>query len=241
MPLPARYLQVTLDLPNDDHQTQMFDQYLFQLLPTFQQQPWPGWELYLSAVRDESRDPSSATEGKGLADVKSYLNVWRVRDYNSLPYLMEYFDDDEVYRHLDAMVLREAQHFTEELMFHPGRGNPDFAVPKAGSYVTMELDMLKDPKRLEDFDTLMLQLAGPASTFLAEHQMQLIHGAYAQTGRLDRYFLIWATRAMDFKGAMDWLRSQPAFAGALDTRGKDHFRWWVWEPKSYGVAATASA
>lgn len=233
MSLPNRYLQVTLDLPNDDHQTQMFEQYVGQLLPTFEAAPWPGWKLFLSAVRDESRDPAWCSPPSGGREVKTYLNVWRVRDYNSLPYLMEYFDDDEVYRHLDAMVVREVQDFTEELMFNPARQQPSFTVPKATSYLSMSLDMVKDPDRLEAFDTLMVKLASAASEFQTKYQMQLAHATYAQTGLLNRYFMIWGTSTLDFKGAMAWLQGQSDFAGALNPDFPDNLKWWVWEPKRY--------
>lgn len=234
MPLPVRYLQVNIELPNDDHQTQMFEQYMRQLLPTFTEAPWPGWELFLSAKRQPDRDPSS---DKNEADTKRYLHIWRVRDYNSLPYIMECFDDNPTYVNLDNMVLHEVQDFTEALVYNPQSHNPDFK-PSEGAhyYMHMAMDVIQDAEILTEFRAFMTQCADdPSSPMREQFKWELVNGSYAQTGRLRRYFHVWKTSSSmpDAEGAIKWLKEQPTIQKVLNANVETNPQWQVWEPIDY--------
>lgn len=235
MSLPVRYLQVNIDLPDNDHQCQMFEQYMRQLLPTFEDKPWPGWELFLSAQRQKDRDPSSA--GDDDTDHKQYLHIWRVRDYNSLPYIMEVFDDDETYRHLDDMVLREVQDFAQELVYNPQSNNPDFD-PSEGAkyYMHTTMDVVADAEALTELRSFMTNCADdPNSPMRQDFHWELVQGSYAQTGLLRRYFHVWRTKSAspNAEGAIDWLKKQKAIQDAMNPRIEVNPQWQVWEPVDY--------
>ena len=232
--LPVRYLQVTINLPNNAQMNQMFAQYMRELLPTFQNTPWPGWTLFLSATRKPGQDPSS--EGH-TPDIQQYLHIWRVRDYNSLPYIMEYFDDDEVYRNLDGMVLREIQDFVGALQYNPQSTNPGFELPTGTRYyLHVTFDVVVDPGALSQFETFMIDtISDPNSPMAKDYGFNFVHGSYAQTGLLRRYFHVWATpsslpRAQD---AVTWLTQQTPVKSVMNQAIKDNPQWAIWEPINY--------
>lgn len=233
-PLPLRYLQVTIDLPNNAQMNQMFAQYMRELLPTFENAPWPGWTLFLSATRRPGQDPSS--EGD-TPDKQQYLHIWRVRDYNTLPYIMEYFDDDVVYRHLDNMVTREVQDFVGALQYNPQSTNPEFELPpKTRYYLHTTYDVVVDPEALSQFETFMIDTtADPNSPMAKDYGFTLVQGTYAQTGLLRRYFQVWATSSSLPRGqeAVSWLSQQSAVKNALNPSMKDAPHWALWEPIDY--------
>ena len=232
--LPVRYLQVTISLPNNAQLNQMFVQYMRELIPTFEESPWPGWTLFLSAKRTPGRDPSSERDAP---DAQQYLHIWRVRDYNSLPYIMEYFDDDEVYRHLDGMVLDEVQDFVGALRYNPQSINPDFELP-AGTrfYLLITTDVVASPEPLSQFETFMIDaIADPQSPMTKDYGFTFVHGSYAQTGLLRRHFHLWATSAPlpPAQQAVDWLTQQTAVKEAMNPSMADNPRWSLWEPVNY--------
>ena len=234
MGLPVRYLQVHIELPNNDHQTQMFNQYMRQLLPTFENTPWPGWELFLSATNEPSRDPSSETDpGK----FKSYLHIWRVRDYNTLPYIMEYFDDDQTYVSLDNMVLREVQNFAEALVYNPLSKNPQFN-PAEGAqyYLEVTMDVIQDAQLLSQYRSFMTNVASdPASPMREKFGWELVYGTYAQTGLLRRYFHVFRTGSSvpQAEEAVSWLAQQPGVKNVLNSAYSPNPQWKIWEPIDY--------
>ena len=231
---PVRYLQVTINLPNNAQMNQMFAQYMRELLPTFQERPWPGWTLFLSATRKPGQDPSS--EGH-TPDVQQYLHIWRVRDYNSLPYIMEYFDDDEVYRQLDNMVLHEVQDFVGALQYNPQSTNPDFELPtKTRYYLHVTFDVVVDSDALSQFETFMIDtIADPNSPMHKDYGFTFVQGSYAQTGLLRRYFHVWATPSSlpPAKDAVTWMTQQTAMKDVLNPSMKDNPKWALWEPIDY--------
>lgn len=230
MSLPPRYLQVMLDLPRDDHQTQMFEQYMRQLLPTFSATPWPGWSLFLSARRDYTRDSAFGADAQD--ENKQYLNIWRVRDYNSLPYIMERSDDDEVYRQLDAMVLREDQNFAGALSYNPQSTHPGFTPPSdTRFYLRISMDMVKDPDRLSRHTTFMIDNIHGDPSWMRDQGWTFVHGTYSQTALLSRHFQIWSTHSAlpNPQATLDWMLQQPDFADAL-VETPD---WELWEPIDY--------
>lgn len=234
MGLPIRYLQVNIELPNNDHETQMFEQYMRQLLPTFTEKPWPGWDLFLSAKRQPDRDPSSETDEP---DRKSYLHIWRVRDYNSLPYIMECFDDNPTYVSLDLMVQKETQDFTEALVYNPQTENPDFD-PSEGAhyYMHVTMDVIQDAEILTEFRSFMTECAeDPNSPMRKEFGWELVNGTYAQTGRLRRYFHVWRTSSSmpNAEGAIAWLKDQATIKKVLNPDVTPNPQWQVWEPVDY--------
>ena len=234
MGLPVRYLQVHIDLPNNDHQTQMFDQYMRQLLPTFENTPWPGWELFMSATHEADRDPSN---DKSDDKYKSYLHIWRVRDYNTVPYIMEYFDDDPTYVSLDLMVEKEVQDFYEALVYNPQSKNAQFD-PADGAkfYLTIEMDMIQDAQLLTDFRACMTDVASnPSSPMREKYGWELVHGTYSQTGRLRRYWHTFRTGSSmpDAEEAINWLTSQEAVKNVLNPDVDPNPQWKVWEPIDY--------
>ena len=232
--LPLRYLQVTIDLPNNAQMNQMFAQYMRELLPTFENGPWPGWKLFLSATRRPGRDPSS--EGD-TPDIQQYLHIWRVRDYNTLPYIMEYFDDDVVYRHLDGMVTREVQDFVGALQYNPQSTNPNFELPtRTRYYLHTTFDVVADSEPLSQFETFMIDTtANPNSPMNKDYGFTLVQGTYAQTGLLRRYFQVWATPSSlpQAQEAVTWMSQQTAVKDALNPYMKDNPRWALWEPINY--------
>jgi hypothetical protein len=234
MIIPIRYLHVTLDLPNDDHQCSIFQQYMQELLPTFTERPWPGWDLFLSAQHTPGRDPSSQTQDP---KIKTYLHIWRVRDYNSLPYIMEIFDDNQIYQSLDAMVLREVQDFAQALPYNPQSENPNFVLPQGTSfYMQITFNVVADPRLLTTFDAFMTDCANNSSSPMhAKFGWTLVNGSYSQTGLLRRYTNIWATRSSlpDPQGTITWLTSQPDVRNALNQSVSGNPQWDLWEPVSY--------
>ncbi|MBB4286281.1 hypothetical protein [Roseospira goensis] len=236
---PVRYLQVTLDLPSGAQLNQMFAQYMRELLPTFQETPWPGWRLVLSATRKPGEEPSSAGT---TPDVQQYLHVWRVRDYNSLPYIMEYFDDDEVYRQLDGMVLREVQDFFGALQYNPLSTDPGFQFPSnTRYYLHITFDVVADPEPLSQFETFMIDtIADPQSPMVRDYGFTFVLGSYAQTGRLRRYVHVWATPAglPPAEEAVAWLAGQPAVKKAMTAApAGDNPQWALWQPIDYEAGA----
>jgi hypothetical protein len=229
MAVPPRYLQVVLDLPKDDHQTQMFEQYMRELMPTFTKTPWPGWQLFLSAFRDFSRDSASGEDAQDRN--KQYLNVWRVQDYNSLPYIMERFDDDETYRHLDALVLREVQNFAGALSYDPQTQHPGFTPPEARFYLRVGLQMNKDPDKLSRHSSFMIENIHDNQSWMRQAGWTFVQGTYAQTDRLSRHFQIWSTKHSlpNPEAAVNWLMDQADFADAVGQPPE----WEVWEPIDY--------
>jgi len=233
--MPVRYLQVTLDLPNNAQLNQMFAQYMGELMPTFQQTPWPGWTLFLSATRRPGEDPSSAGT---TPDIQQYLHIWRVRDYNSLPYIMEYFDDDEIYRQLDGMVLREVQDFAGALQYNPQSQNPDFEIPTDTKYILhVTLDVVADPDPLSQFETFMIDCtSNPDCPMKKDYGFTLVQGSYAQTGLLRRYFLVWATPSAlpQAEEAVAWFSQQAAVKSAMNPQQtQNNPSWSVWTPITY--------
>ncbi|MDR3435529.1 hypothetical protein [Telmatospirillum sp.] len=234
MGLPMRYLRVTLDLPNDDHQCQAFQEYMHELMPTFAATPWPGWELFLAAEHTPGRDSSGHTDDPS---VKTYLHLWRVRDYNSLPYLMEVFDDNPVYQNLDAMVLREVQDFTQALPYNPQSESPSFVVPDGVRFfLQVTFNVVADPEALAVFDSFMTDCVDDKSSPMsAKFGWSFVHGSYVQTGLLRRYVHIWATHLSlpDPTGTVAWLTAQTAVQKALNQTVAGNPQWEVWEPVSY--------
>ena len=232
--LPVRYLQVTIDVPNNAQLNQMFAQYMRQLLPTFEETPWPGWTLFLSATRHPGQDPSSHGN---TPNKQQYLHIWRVKDYNTLPYIMEYFDDDETYRQLDGMVLREVQDFVGALQFNPQSTNPAFEIPTGTRYyLHVTFDVVVDSSKLSEFETFMIDtIADPNSPMAKEYGFSFVQGTYAQTGLLRRYFHVWATRSSlpPAQGAVEWLSKQSAVAAALNPTADGNPQWALWEPIDY--------
>lgn len=233
MPLPVRYLQVVLDISDNDHQGRMFEHYMHELLPTFMEKPWPGWELFLSAQRTPSRVPSTEPDDR---DYKSYLHIWRLRDYNSLPYLMEYFDDDEVYRNLNAMVLRETQELTGAMVYNPQNNMPSFRPPEGTRFfLYTEMNMVQSPEVLSEYRTFMIDAANDPSSPLSEaFDWRMVQGTYSQTGRLRRYITIFSTSSPlpQAQEVIDWLFEQPEVQNAV-VGGKDGIVWKLYEPISY--------
>lgn len=233
-PLPVRYLQVTINLPNNAQLNQMFAQYMRELLPTFENRPWPGWTLFLSATRRPGQDPSS--EGD-TPDIQQYLHIWRVHDYNSLPYIMEYFDDDEIYRHLDHMVLQEVQDFAGALQYNPQSTDPNFELPtKTKYYLHVTFDVVADSEPLSQFETFMIDtICDPRSPMTKDYGFTFVQGSYAQTGLLRRYFHVWATPTSLplAQEAVTWLTQQTAVKKAMNPSMKDNPRWALWEPINY--------
>lgn len=236
MSLPVRYLQVNITLTDNDHQNQMFEQYMRQLLPTFEDKPWPGWELFLSASRTPANTPSSDKDEK---DYQHYLHIWRVKDYNTLPYIMEEFDDDETYRSLDNMVLREVQDFAQALVYNPQSHDPEFD-PADGAryYMHTTMDVVADAEALDGLRTFMTGCADdPNSPMRKEYHWDLVQGSYSQTGLLRRYFHIWRTSsesaAMDPQAAIDWLKKQDAIQNVLNPRVEVNPQWQIWKPVDY--------
>ena len=215
--LPVRYLQVTIDLPNNAQMNQMFAQYMRELLPTFEEKPWPGWKLFLSATRKPGQDPSSSGNNP---DTQQYLHIWRVRDYNTLPYIMEYFDDDEVYRQLDGMVTREVQDFVGALQYNQQSTDPGFELPtNTRFYLHVTFDVVADSEALSQFETFMIDtIANPGSPMNKDYGFTFVQGTYAQTGLLRRYFHVWATHASLPRGkeAVDWMTQQTAVKSAMN-------------------------
>ena len=232
--LPVRYLQVTINLPNNAQMNQMFAQYMRELLPTFENSPWPGWKLFLSATRKPGQDPSS--EGD-TPDVQQYLHIWRVRDFNSLPYIMEYFDDDVVYRQLDNMVLREVQDFVGALQYNPQSTNPEFELPtRTRYYLHVTFDVVADADALSRFETFMIDtIANPSSPMTKDYGFTFVQGSYAQTGLLRRYFHVWATPSSlpPAKDAVTWMTERPAVKNVMNPSMKDNPQWALWEPINY--------
>ena len=231
---PVRYLQVTINLPNNAQLNQMFAQYMRELLPTFEERPWPGWTLFLSATRRPGQDPSSEGDAP---DTQQYLHIWRVRDYNSLPYIMEYFDDDEIYRHLDGMVTREVQDFAGALQYNPQSTNPDFNLPtNTKYYLHISFDVVADPEPLSQLETFMIDtISDPTSPMIKDYGFTLVQGSYAQTGLLRRHFQVWATPSSlpPFREAVTWMAQQTAVKNAMNPSIKDNPRWALWEPINY--------
>jgi hypothetical protein len=234
MVLPIRYLHVTLSLPNDDHQCQTFALYMQELLPLFCQRPWPGWDLVLSARHTPGRDSAGYADD---TNVQNYLHLWRVRDYNSLPYIMEIFDDNEIYKNLDAMVRKEVQDFFQSLSYNPQSEDPNFLIPQgARFFLKCTFNVVADPDALTAFDFFMTQCANDtASPLHAKFGWTLINAAYSQTGLLRRYTLIWSTSSAlpDPEGTVVWLLAQPQVKGALNQEGPGNPQWDLWEPVSY--------
>ncbi len=231
---PVRYLQVTINLPNNAQLNQMFAQYMRELLPTFEEKPWPGWTLFMSATRKPGQDPSS--EGD-TPDLQQYLHIWRVRDFNSLPYIMEYFDDDVVYRNLDNMVLREVQDFVGALQYNPQSTNPAFELPKGTKYyLHVTFDVVADSEALSQFESFMIDtIADPNSPMTKQYGFTFVQGSYAQTGLLRRYFHVWATPSSlpPAKEAVTWMAQQTAMKNAMNPSIEDNPRWALWEPIDY--------
>ncbi|MTJ83425.1 MAG: hypothetical protein F8N37_20745 [Telmatospirillum sp.] len=234
MGFPLRYLQVSLDLPNDDHQCQAFNRYMSELLPLFSERPWPGWDLFLAARHTPGRDSSSHPDDPA---VKTYLHLWSVRDYNSLPYIMELFDDSEIYHNLDALVSREVQDFTQALPYNPQSENPSFTVPANARYfLKVTFNVVTDPTALTAFDSFMNRCVDQASSpMTATFGWNFVSGTYSQTGLLRRYIHIWSTHLSlpDPAASVTWLTSQPEVKGALNPGVSGNPEWDLWEPVSY--------
>ena len=234
MPVPLRYLQVILELENDDHKSVMFEQYMRQIMPAFTDKPWPGWELFLSAKRQPDRDLSNIPDEPNR---KSFLHIWRVKDYNTLPYLMEYFDDDESYRNLNGMVIDETQELAGSLIYNPQTQNFGYQPPQdTAYYMSMTMDVIGDPFPLNDFRTFMIDCTNsPDSPMLSEYGWRYVYGTYTQTGLLRRYTHIWSTRNRmpDPEGAVAWLMEQPSVRPALNEMKPLNPRWQLWEPVDY--------
>lgn len=234
MALPPRYLHDVLDLPNDDHQTQMFEQYMCQLMPTFVATPWPGWGLFLSATRNASRDHAHGADAPDPN--KQYLHIWRIRDYNTLPFIMERFDDDPVYRSLNRMVIKEVQGFAGALSYNPQSQHPGF-MPPAGTrfYLRLELPMVKDPDLLSAHASFMTHSIYNDSSEIRKLGWSFVYGGYSQTGELARHVQIWATphALPQPQAAVDALMGQPSFAEAVRADPD----WETWEPIDYARQA----
>ncbi|SMH62701.1 hypothetical protein SAMN02982994_6508 [Azospirillum lipoferum] len=240
MVLPVRYLQVSLSVPDNDHMCQTFEEYMRELLPTFTQTPWPGWQPVLTAKRSAQRDQANPPDTDAN---KHYLHVWRVSDYNSLPYLMEVFDDNPIYQHLDAMVLAETQDFFQALSYNPSGAATASETAKATFYLQVTFDVVADPTALQAFDNFMAACStDPKSPITAQYGWTLANAYYSQTGLLRRYVQIWSTSQHwpEPADAVAWLGEQPAVKGALNTAVATNPQWMQWEPVNYGTQPSAS-
>lgn len=236
MASPVRYLQVNIDIPNNAGTSDAFKQYMGELLQagSFTDVPWPGWELFLAANRQASQDSADPP----IPDDRiTYFHIWRVRDYNTLPYLMQYFDDDQLYRQLDGLVLQEIQDFTGAVPYNPQSQNPEYQPPKdTAFYLSLCLDTIVDAAKLEQFNARMTDIANTPGGDLKG--WSFVYGTYAQTGQLRRYFQVWATSTPlpQPEAAIKWLIDDPdntAIKAVLDTAYSPNPQWSLWQPVDY--------
>jgi hypothetical protein len=150
---------------------------------------------------------------------------------------MEVFDDNEIYRNLDAMVSREVQDFMQALPYNPSTENPAYVAPANARYfLQATFVMIADPEPLTVFDRFMTECANDATSPMhAKYGWSLVNGSYSQTGLLRRYVHLWASHQPlpDAAGGIAWLSAQPAVAKALNQPGSGNPQWEVWEPVSY--------